>query len=219
MPRHRSFAPIDWWLGIILFALALSIVGSGCLLDFARPVYAPDTCEPSDDRYVELAQSRIDHVRITRISSDPGEALAQALEETKRLGLELRRKPTTDTSIDGFSTTLPGVILLAADWDEKPIAEQAWQLWHETVHARQWKRLGPKRFLALYAVPEGRWGLEAAAYAFSFRLQVHLGEPHERVTRAIEEKVRRLGPEYALRPMPTCAIEAAAPIWLAAAGL
>lgn len=208
----------DVVLGIVLLVIAAMVLASvGCFPPPGRPVYAPDTCVPSADDYAELARDTRDHPRLVEISADPAVALGQALDEVRRLDLELRRKPTTSTELDGFSTTLPGVIWLAADWDEKPLAEQSWLLWHEIVHAKQWRRLGLKRFLMLYAVPEGRWALEVAAYRFSFLLQLHHGEDPELVRDRVQEKARRLHGEYRLGDMPACASEGAAAIWLEAA--
>lgn len=185
-----------------------TILTTGCLpFDVPqRPSYDA-ACRPSDSTFVEMAASRRDLYPISKISADPELALGEALAEVKRRGLTLRKKKTTETILDGFSTTLPGVILLEPDWDEKPMRDRAWKMWHEIVHAEQYDRMAPQRFLAWYAVPEGRWSLEVPAYTQTFALQLHFGEPPENVIANIEHVARMMRTRYLLTEMPACTVD------------
>lgn len=186
----------------------------------ARPTYDA-ACVPSDPTYLQLARSTVDHPELELISTDPAAALAEALAEAGRLGLTVRpKRPTELAQWDGFSTTLPGVVLLATDWPEKSIEVKAVTLWHEVgVHGRQYARLGAERFLLTYAVPEGRWALEVAAYGFSLQLQLHLGVDPELVRSELEERAHRLRPSYRLGDLPACTVETTAVIWRQQTGL
>lgn len=195
---------------------------SGCLFGPLppRPTYDEQTCRPSHDDFEVLARSERDWTALRHIDTDPGVALAQAYDECARRGLKLRKKRADDSQAwDGFSTTLPGTILLASDWDEKPIEQRAAILWHELVHDSQYRRLGSATFLAYYAIPEGRWALEVPAYALMFRVQQRIGASDKVLALSIADRAEFMYKSYRLSPMPACTKDKSAQIWLAAIGL
>lgn len=171
--------------------------------------------------FVQLAQEQRDWGDVDEVSLDPQAAYDQAVADIAELGWRIQKKPHTGNErLDGFSTTLPGVIFVAVDFDEMPLAKRVWLLHHETVHVRQYKRHGADVFLATYAtVPEGRWAFEVAAYAVTFQLMLRYGEKPEAVRRAIEDRAVSLHDKYELSPMPECTQATSQQIWLEATGL
>ena len=178
------------------------------------PIYDGE-CRPSPAYWEEYARETLDLAPEGFIPSDPDEAYAKALDEAERLGLRLVDKNAIGAAQwDGFTTTFPDTILLAANWDDKSTAHKAEILWHELVHKRAWDRLGREVFIARYTVAAGRWGLEVQAYRESFRVQKLFGLTDEQVQRNIVSRADRLYSSYTLGgSMPECTKQTSIEIW------
>lgn len=200
------------------FPLALILALPGCK-SFASKVLPPptydDQCVASDATWLDWAEDTQDLSPAGAVPSDPTEAYKAALGEANRLGLRI--VPKTETGygqIDGFSTTLPDTILLAADWEQKTDAAKAEILWHELVHKRQWDRIGREGFLARYIVAAGRWSIEVPAYRESFRVQRLFGNAEHEVARSILNRSESLYSSYTLGgSMPECTKQTSITIW------
>lgn len=197
----------------------VSLVGLASCKSFAAKVQPPpvynEECKPTPAYWEGYARETADLAPEGYIPENPDEAYQKALDEVDRLGLRLVGKNEgVHAQWDGFSTTFPDTILLAADWDDKSIQSKAEILWHELVHKRQWDRLGREVFIARYSVAAGRWGLEVPAYRESFRVEKLFGVPEDKIRENMERRAESLFVSYALGgSMPECTKQTSVEIW------
>lgn len=187
-----------------------------------RPTYDAD-CVPSSSVFVDAARSTADRTPLDEVPPTAKAARDAAFEGIRALGFTIREKQPSDAKAferwDQASTTLPGVVLLEHDWASKSAAEQAATAEHERTHAEQQTRMGAPAFFAWWAVPEGRWALETAAFAQGFAVAVHVGGDPGAIDGQLEAAAVRFHTRYALGAMPACTQATTVAVWREAIGV
>lgn len=200
-----------------LFCLFFSL--SGCKTLKSARVHAPPTYVdgvPQDLHYEKLALRTQEMAPEGEIPLDPKEAYLLAIQEIEQRGVRVLPKGDSDIEQwDQFTTTFPGVILVAPNWEERSEANRAVVLWHEIVHLRQYEKYGPVLMGLMYLTSEGRWAMEVQAYRETFRVHRLFGVPEETIRKAMVSRAERLYVSYELGTMPRdYAIEKAVEIWM-----
>lgn len=185
-----------------------------------RPTYDSD-CVPSSSVFVDAARSTADRTPLDEVPPTARAARDAAFDGIRALGFMIREKQPGDARAferwSQASSTLPGVVLLETDWSSKSDAEQAATAEHERTHAEQQTRMGVRAFFAWWAMPEGRWALETAAFAQGFAVAVHLGADPEGLK--LEDAAVRFHDRYALGAMPACTQATTVGVWREAIGV
>ena len=195
---------------IPVFLLALAACDG---LKPPRPPTYNESCVPSHDHYVVMANDQQDMMDVSSIPTDPQEAYDAGLAVLQEHGVEVVTKGDKDPTAS-FTTTLPGKIFLSANFDKQDIRIQAETLWHEYVHVLQWERMGEVDFVQYYAFTEGRWALEVPAYRQGFRVLRHVGVPEEKLDPYLQDRFLSLYEKYGLQVMPQeCAEKLTFDIW------
>jgi hypothetical protein len=176
------------------------------------PTY--ENCVPSDPFYHDLAASTDDLSEPEEIPSNPHEALILAEQEIADNGISIEPKAQGMEDWSKFTTTFPDTIFVSVEFPDMDESERAEILWHELVHVRQYDRIGTKSFLLMYALAEGRWALEVAAYRESDRVWRLFGASEEDVQVRAARRADSLYDRYELGLMPReCAVSRAVEVW------
>jgi hypothetical protein len=110
-----------------------------------------------------------------------GEELVElAWGEFKKKGYKIVHRPRSKT----YTTTGLFRLYLGHGYDDKDPIEQAALLWHEHVHAEQWRRLGLV-FAARYLNAKWRWAYEVQGYRQQYRIYRAFGLSDSKVSKMI----------------------------------
>lgn len=202
---------------ILLVLVAIFGIGCKAIPSVPLPPVYDLECQPSDSTYLEWAQDTQDLAKPGEIPSDPQAALDKAKQWISDKGVGIIEKLVTGKGqLDKFTTTLPENIYVKPGFWDTETSEQASTLWHEMVHVRQWKRLGPQEMAIRWGVyAEGRWSLETVAYRESFRVMRLFGKSEDQLHDYAPKRASDFYDAYALAGMPKqCMIETTSKIWL-----
>lgn len=126
------------------------------------------------------------------VTENPEKNVAIAHALLKDLGIKIKKGNTF-----AGATTLPKILWVAPDFDERHPFDQAVLLSHELAHYCQVFYFGEDAFyLEMYPYPDSRWGLEMQAYAQSVRTMKKQGLPDEKILEYIEEVIKLLRKKY-----------------------
>lgn len=140
----------------------------------APPTYAPDTCEPSDRTYLDLATRTRDVLWSKEIPEDPEAARDYCRKVANDRGWRFTTKLAPPTNFWGRSATTGSnellIIPLPQDFERRSVEAQAGTVCHEVVHTFQWERDTTRVMAPTYLINEGTWVYEVPAYVVSLRL-------------------------------------------------
>lgn len=117
-----------------------------------------------------------------KIGKTPDEAIKRAWKRIEKLGYTVVRKKRGN-----FTTTLHNYLFLDDHYDKMGPIDRASLLWHELVHADQWRKWGRLRFAYRYSRPQWRWAIETSAYRHQYRIWLYFGIPEQKVIRSIKK--------------------------------
>jgi hypothetical protein len=146
--------------------LLSSLLLSGCTLSFS---HAKAMTNDHMSERVMANISEADLVQIALDLADIGYAIVERVDGSSRL------------------TTLPGVVLIPQNFEERPLDSRVRVLRHELVHAKQWEALGELVFGVEYADLGGRFELEAQGYRQQIRDLYTDGKSFDYMNRVIEK--------------------------------
>ena len=118
------------------------------------------------DRHTKFAASTRFEESEAFFKGKTGEELVElAWGEFEKKGYRTVHRPRSKT----HTTTLAFTLYLGHGFDDKDPIEQAALLWHENVHANQWRDLG-LIFAARYLNAKWRWAYEIQGYRQQYRI-------------------------------------------------
>lgn len=146
-------------------------------------------------KHIRFAESSKYLQSCTAVPRNAKKSLAKAQRIRKGMGLRARTKIPANTRWSRLTTQLPWCTLYGKDWAKRSVFSKAITLWHELVHARQW-RAG---HFARYFWAPWRWALEVQAYRGEIRARKAMGQGRATLLKRVDRVVGRLRKIYWLQ--------------------
>jgi hypothetical protein len=133
------------------------------------------------DKHIRLARSvRFEHTEQFFKGKSAEELVDLAMEQFKERRYRIVERPRGKE----WTTTMMFSLYLGHDFINKDPADRAAILWHEYVHASQWRALS-LTFGANYLNAKWRWAYEVQGYRQQYRVYRALGMSDARVSKLI----------------------------------
>jgi len=134
-----------------------------------------------EEKHIRLARSvRFEHTEQFFKGKSAEELADIALDQFKERRYRIVERPREKK----WTTTMVFTLYLGHGFINKDPIDRAAILWHEYVHASQWRTLGLK-FGAQYLNAKWRWAFEIQGYRQQYRVYRALGMSDEKVSKLI----------------------------------